>query len=351
MVLLLLGVVRGDLLDQWRASVPRDAPNLFLVNIQPDETAALAAHLEGLGVTNPPLYPMVRGRLVGHNAAQVTPEAYPQPRASRLVAREFNLSFMHDLPEGNAIDAGHWWDGVAPFMAQASVETGLAETLGIGLGDRLRFQVAEREVEVTVTSLRRVAWDSFRVNFFVIMPPGVLDAFPATYITSLHLPPGESAALGALVRRFPSVTAIDVDALLGHLTRIIDRVTLAVELVFGFTLLAGLAVLYAAIHSTLDDRRHEAALLRTLGARRRTLLFGLAAEFVLLGTLAGLLGALGAAAVGWLLATRVFELPYHAGAWLWLLGPGGGALVVGLSGLLGTWRTVDQPPLQVLRRR
>jgi len=348
-VLLLLTVVRADLLDAWRANIPPDAPNLFLVNVQPDEVDALAARVTALSGRAPALYPMIRGRLVRQNGAAIAADDYPTPRARRLATREFNLSYAAALPATNRVVAGRWWAD-PPHPAVASVERGLAETLGIALGDRLAFRVAEREFEVTVTSLREVAWDSFRVNFFVLLPPGVIDDFPATHITSFHLPPAARDGLGDLVRSFPSVTVIDVEALLGHVRRIIERVTLAVEFVFGFSLLAGLAVLSAAIHATLDQRRHEASLLRALGARRRDLLRALAVEFLLLGALAGLLAAAAASAVGWLLARQVFDLAWSGGGGLWLFGPLAGMAVVGLAGLAGTWRVASQPPLAVLRR-
>jgi putative ABC transport system permease protein len=348
-VLLLLTVVRADLLDAWRANIPADAPNLFLVNVQPDEVTALTDQVAKLSGDTPALYPMIRGRLVEQNGAPIDAEGYPTPRARRLATREFNLSHVASLPDTNRVVAGSWWS-TPPHGAVASVERGIAETLGLALGDRLRFRVAEREVEVTVTSLREVEWDSFRVNFFVLLPPAVIDDFPATYITSFHLPAEARVRLGDLVRSFPSVTVIDVEALLGHVRRIIERVTLAIEFVFGFTLLAGLAVLYAAIHATLDQRRHEASLLRALGARRRGLLHAQAVEFLLLGALAGLLGAGAASVIGWLLAHQVFDLPWQGSGWLWLLGPLVGLLVVGSAGLAGTWRVASQPPLEVLRR-
>lgn len=348
-VLLLLTVVRAELLDAWRANVPPDAPNLFLVNVQPDEVPALAARVEDLSGAAPALYPMIRGRMVRINGDAVEPESYPSPRAQRLAGREHNLSYAAALPIDNRVVDGRWWDG-APYPAEASIESGLAETLGLARGDRIAFRIGEREVEVTVGNLREVDWDSFRVNFFVLLPPGLIDAFPATYITSFHLPAAARPALADLVRSFPSVTVIDVDALLGHVRRIVDRVTLAIEFVFGFTLLAGIAVLYAAIHATLDQRRQEASLLRTLGARRRGLLHALATEFLLLGALAGSLGAAAAGAVGWLLARQVFDLPWQGTGALWLYGPLAGMAVVGLAGLAGTWRVAGQPPLTVLRR-
>lgn len=348
MVLLLLTVVRTDLLTTWRSNAPPDAPNLFLINIQPDESAALREALARLSGAPPTLYPMVRGRLVALNGAAVDPVGYADPRARRLVEREFNLSYMAGLPVENRVIAGRWWSG-APYGAETSVEVGLAETLGIGLGDRLRFRVADREFEVRVTSLRQVEWGSFRVNFFVVMPPGILEEAPTTMITSLYVPALQKGALADLVRGFPSITVFDVGAILSSVQRIMDRVTLAIEFVFGFTLLAGLAVLHAAIAATLDQRRREASLLRAFGARRRDLLRGLVAEFLLLGALAGLLAAAGASAISWVLAHEVLELAYGGSPWLWIAGPLGGGLLVCAAGVGGTWRVIGSPPMSVLR--
>jgi len=200
-----------------------------------------------------------------------------------------------------------------------------------------------------VTNLRRVEWGSFRVNFFVVMPPGILDSSPSTLITSVHVPTPKMVELTGLIRAFPGVTAFDVGAILGNVQRIMDRVTLAIEFVFGFTLLAGLAVLQAAITATLDQRRLEASLLRAFGAPRTDLLRGLVAEFLLLGALAGLLAAAGATAISWVLAREVLELTYAGSPWLWVAGPVGGALLVCAAGIAGTWQVTNSPPMSVLR--
>jgi len=347
MAMLLLTLVRADLLAGWRDTIPPDAPNQFLINIQPDEVEPLRAFLAGRGLGDPGLHPMVRGRLVSINGRAVTPGDYEETRAQRLVAREFNLSWTGRLAPDNRISAGSWAD--TERRGGLSVEEGLAETLGIGLGDTLVFRVAEQTFSAPVTSLRTVEWDSFRVNFFVLFPPGVLDGMPATWITSFHLAENDRALLGDLVQRFPSVTIIDVEAVMTQVRSIIERVSLAVEYVFLFTLLAGLVVLYAAIQSTQDERLYEGAVLRTLGARRRVLLQGLAAEFLTLGLLAGLLAALAASAVGYVLAAHVFHLAYHFNPWLWLAGALGGTLGVGIAGVAGTRAVLRQPPLRVLR--
>ncbi|MFO1371195.1 MAG: FtsX-like permease family protein [Candidatus Competibacteraceae bacterium] len=349
MALLMLTLVRTDLLTSWRTSLPADAPNHFLINIQPDEVDGVRAFLHERGLNSVELFPMVRGRLMALNNQPVTPDAYDNPRTKRLVEREFNLSWTEQLQADNRILAGHWWNAGERGQAIASVETGLAKDLGITLNDRLRFQVAGQTLDAKVVNLRSVEWDSFRVNFFVVFPTGVLDGYPATWITSFHLPSGQQPLLAELVRHYPSVTVLDVDALMAKVREIMDRVIAAVEYVFLFTLAAGLVVLYAAIQATQDERRFESAVLRTLGARRSIIRQSLLAEFATLGLLAGVLAATAATLLGYGLATHVFKFPYHGNPWVWLLGGSVGVLGVGLAGLLGARSALTQPPWRSLR--
>jgi len=355
-VLLLLGVVRGDLLAEWQRSLPADTPNFFLVNIQPDETGALEAFLASRGLDTAELYPMVRARLRAIGERAVRGEDYADPRARRLATREFNLSWSGRLAPDNRVVAGRWWgDGTqsSPPPGSAgvefSVEEGLAGTLGIALGDRLAFEVAGERLAGPVTSLRSVEWDSFRVNFFVITPPGALDGYPATYVTSFYLPEARHGLLVELVQRFPSVTVLDVGALLDKVREIMDQAVVGVQYVFLFTLLAGLLVLFAAVQATVDERRFEAAVVRAFGGSHAALTRALAAEFVTIGLLAGLLAAAAASAIGAVLASRVFQLAYHGDPWLWVLGVTGGGLGVGVAGLLATRPALAHPPLLVMR--
>ncbi len=315
MVLLLLTVVRGELIDGWRDRLPPDAPNYFLINVQPDEVAGVRAFLAAHGVADSALYPMVRGRLVAIDGRPVSADDYEAARAKRLVEREFNLSTAAEPQADNRVIAGRWWTGTRPPAPQFSVEEGLAETLGITIGSRLRFQVAGQDVEAPVTSLRTVQWDSFRVNFFVLSPPGVLEGFPATHVTSFYLPPQRAEVLAELVRAFPSVTVLDVEAILSRVRHILEQAALAVQYVFLFALLAGVTVLAAAVQSTLDERRFEVAVLRTLGADRR----------------------------------RVFDLDYVPGPGLWAIGLTAGLVGVALAGYLGTRRVLSHPPVESLR--
>lgn len=349
MVLLVLTLVRTELLESWRDSLPADAPNYFLINIQPREVAPLRAFLAERGVTVAGLYPMVRGRLTGINGRAVGPESYADPRARRLAERDFNLSWAEELAIDNRIVAGSWWDE-GERAAQLSVENGLAETLGIRMGDRLRFRLAGVDLEAPVTSLRSVEWDSFRPNFFVQFPPGVLDGYPATWITSFHLDEGRGALLTELVRTYPGVTVLDVAALMSRVRQIMDRVVLGVEYVFAFTLLAGLLVLHAAIQATRDERVYEGALLRAMGAGRGVIRAGLLAEFAVLGAMAGTLAAVAASGVGLGLSELLLGLEYRLDPWLWLLGGALGVLGVTSAGYLATRGVLQRPPLEVLRQ-
>ncbi|MCC6301796.1 MAG: FtsX-like permease family protein [Gammaproteobacteria bacterium] len=353
LVLLLLGVVRGDLLREWEHELPEQAPNRFLINILPEQVEAVRAFFARSGLEAPELFPMVRGRLTGIGERAVSAGLYEDDRARRLVEREFNLSWAARAQPDNRIVAGAWWGegegGGGDGAAELSVEQGLAETLGIRLGDTLTFRIAGADLRARVTSLREVEWDNFRVNFFVLTPPGVLDAFPATWITSLYVPADRYPVLNGLVKAFPNVTVIDVSAIMDQVRRIMDRVALAVQYVFLFTLIAGVLVMAAAIHASLDERVRETVLLRTLGASRRQLLLGLATEFVSLGVVAGALGALGAGLIAQLLASRVFHLAYHWDPALWLIGALGGGLGVGLAGVLGTRFVLNTPPMRALR--
>jgi putative ABC transport system permease protein len=349
MALLLLAVVRVDLLSAWERTLPPDAPNRFLINVLPEQTEKLQEFLETNDIRGSGLHPMIRGRLVGINGQPVDPDSYENPRAQRLAAREFNLSWGSRPQADNRVVAGSWWsDDEAP--PQLSVEAGIAESLGIELGDRLTYWVAGREISAPVTSLRSVEWDSFNVNFFVVGSPRTLRDEAATFVTSFHLPPAQEALSIDLVRLFPNITALDVSALMAQVRAVIDRGSLAVEYVFLFTLGAGVLVLYAGIQAGAEGRRREAAILRTLGARRRQLLGAAAVEFSALGLLAGLLAALGAALTGTLVASQILDLDYGFSPWLWVIGVGGSVLGIGGSGLLAAWPVALRPPLTSLRR-
>lgn len=351
MALLLLTVVRGDMMRNWRASLPPDAPNQFLVNVLPDQVDDARAQLAkgtGADVT---FRPMVRGRLVEVNGAELDTRKYTDTRARRLAEREFNLSWAESLPAGNRVTRGTFWEpGARTEDAGMSLEDGIAETLGVKLGDALTFDIAGNRVIAKVTSLRKVDWDSFRVNFFALLPPDALKDMPATYIAAFRAPETNKAWLPALVQKHPNILAIDIGEIVRQVQGIMEQVSRAVEFVFLFTLAGGLLVLQAAIAATQDERRFDAAILRTLGASQRQLAAAQIAEFLLLGAIAGLVASLGATAIGWALAEFVFKFTFVPNPMVWVYGIVGGACAVTLAGWLATRGAARQPPLGVIRQ-
>lgn len=345
--MLLLTLARTDLLAAWQGKMPPDAPNRFVVNIQPEQRADLEAFFSRAGLTPPRLEPMIRGRLTAVNGKAVASADYPDDRARRLVEREFNLSARNDLPEGNAVVAGRWHRAGA--VLEFSVEKGLADTLGLKLGDALTYLVAGQNFSGRIASLRKLNWDSMRVNFFVIAPEGTLDDLPVSYITSFYLPTERAALAGDLVRAMPNLTVIDVAALVRQLQATLDQAARAVQLVFLFALGAGLAVLYAAIEAGSGERNHELAVLRALGARRVQLRQALLAEFAVLGLLAGLLAGLGAGAIGAALARWVFQLDYLPSAAYLAVGVAAGLVGVGVAGLSAARRAFSGRVAERLR--
>ena len=345
----LIALLRGELLDTWQDQLPEDAPNHFALNVLPAERDAFAARLAELSPHPAPLYPVVPGRLIMINDEPVRQLVTKESRGERAIQRDLSLTWAEQLPSDNLITAGSWWGAEhASDLPGVSVEAELAESLQLKLGDRLRFNVGGIEREAQVTSLRQVDWDSFQPNFYMIFEPQTLQDLPATYLTSFYLPPGQDAELIKLSRAFPSVTLLQVDALLAQLRSILAQVTLAIEYVLLFVLAAGITVLLAGLQATLDERIRQGALLRALGAERKLLISARRAEFGLLGAAAGLLAALGCELVSFLLYRYAFDMSWQPHPWLLLL-PLIGALLIGLAGVLGTRRALNASPLSVLR--
>ncbi|MGA2550246.1 MAG: FtsX-like permease family protein [Burkholderiaceae bacterium] len=344
--LLLLSLTRSDLVTAWRNAAPPNAPNRFVINLQPDERDRFTNFMKSEGLNEFDLAPMIRGRLIAINGRQTSSGSYADEQAKRLVDREFNLSYSSTLPVHNRVSAGQWFGGRSDEL---SIEAGIAETLKLKLGDRLRFDVAGQQVEGRITSFRKLEWDSMHVNFFVIFPPAALKDFPQTWISAFHLSASQTDVGNRLVGQFPNVTVIDMGAVLQQIQSILDQVVTAVEFLFVFTLAAGILVLYAALLSSRDERTREAALLRALGASRAQLSGAQFAEFAALGLLAGLLAAAGAVGIGWALATYVFHFPYIFDFTPWWTGGLGGIVVAALGGWLGLRPVLLQPPLATLR--
>jgi len=347
MALLVLTLVRADLLAAWRDTVPADAPNRFVINLQPDQRDDFLAWFRAAGLPEPELSPMIRGRLVAINGARVNPDQFAPGRAQRLAEREFNLSYGARLPAGNTVVQGNWHGQTS--RPEFSVESGVAQTLDIQVGDTVTFDVAGQAVSAPVTSARDLRWDSMRVNFFFIASGGVLNDYPASLITSFHLPENRRDVGLGLTKAFPNLSLIDVGAVMGQVESMIDRLIMVVQLVFGFAVAAGVVVLLAALQSTQDERAREFAIMRALGARQRQLHQTLVVEFALMGLTAGALAGVGASLVGWLLAVKVFDMSYMPALSPVVAGAVVGSLGVVTAGWVGARRLMRQAPLSLLR--
>ncbi|MGB0846538.1 MAG: ABC transporter permease [Thiolinea sp.] len=344
--LLLLTVLRTDLIGRWQATLPDNAPNYFLVNIQPQEVTAVQEFLTQRD-TEADLYPMIRGRLVEVNGKPVSAADYENPRSKRLLQREFNLSSFAEFPDTNVLLAGEWFDGRS--KTGFSIEEGVGEDMGFGLGDTLTFDIAGVRYTEPVTSVREVRWDSMAPNFFVTAAPGALEDKPQTFITSLYIDPAKADTVPDLIRQFPGITAIDTGAIVAQIRSLIDQATFAVQGIFAFTLITGIIVLLAALQSQKAERRREIAVLKSLGAVHKTLKRRIWLEFLLLGGLAGLLAALFTLLASNVLGYYLFELEVIINFWVLFLGTLGGALLVSIAAWLNLRGLLDIPPIALLK--
>ena len=360
MALLLLTFVRTDLLDRWQLQLAADAPNRFIINVQQDQVADVRGFIAQQGVGEPALVPMVRARMLTRNGqratgAEVADETAArggdegeQRQARRWAEREFNLSSADALRSDNKIVGGKFWSGT-PTTPELSVEDGFAEQLGWKLGDRIAFDIAGQTLTATVTSVRSIEWESFRPNFFVLVSPGALDGFPASYITAVSVPQDKPRFTAELVRAFPNLSVIDVDAVLKQVRATGDQVSTVVQVVFWFSFAAGLLVLMAAVSASQDERLLEGGVMRVLGGSRRQLRLAQASEFAAIGLLAGLVAAIAASVLSGVVATRVFDLPWEANWTLAAVGGALGMLAALAAGLFATRRVLDAPPSVTLR--
>ncbi len=346
LALVLLVLLRTDLISSWRQASPADAPNRFVINVMPDQSDAFGQALKTAGISKFDFYPMIRGRLVAINGRDISPDDYSDERARRLVDREFNLSHSARQPVQNIVVAGRWQANEAGAI---SVEEGIAKTLGLSVGDTLKFDMGGMQVESKITSLRKVDWGSMRANFFAMYPVDKLDNVPATYMSAFKAPPTPGFD-NALVRRFPNITTVDMTATIAQIQRVLDQVIGAVEFLFAFTLAAGLVVLFAAVTATREERAREFAIMRAVGARASLLRQVQRIELIGVGLLAGFLASVVASMVGWALARYVFDFTWVVSLWVPLLGSLAGAVLALAAGWWGLRDVLLRPVVETLRR-
>lgn len=357
MALLLLTFVRTDLLDRWQLAIGQDAPNRFIINVQPDQLDPVRAFIADQGVDAPVLFPMIRARLVERNGEPVRGEDFvgrsgdeaEDRQAQRRAEREFNLSMQSDLRDDNRVTAGTFWGDTPPAAPEISVEEGFAKDLGWQLGDRIVFDIAGQRFEAPITSFRSIEWESFRPNFFVVASPGALDAYPASHITAVRVPGDKPRFTADLVQQFPNLSVVDIDAVLTQVRSTADQVSTVVQVVFWFSLAAGVLVLLAAVSASQDERLLEGGVMRVLGGKRAQLRLAQASEFAAIGLLAGLVASIAASVLAGVIAVQVFDLPWTPNWTLAAVGGGIGVLMTLLAGLWATRKVLDAPPSVTLR--
>jgi putative ABC transport system permease protein len=347
LALALLVLLRTDLVASWRQATPANAPDRFVINVQPEQASDFLASLQRAGVQSPDWFPMIRGRLVAINGREVGPNDFVAERAKRLIDREINLSHSADLPAHNPLTAGRWVGGEADGL---SVEQGIADTLGLKLGDTLRFDIAGQAREARITSLRKVDWASMRANFFMLFPVAQMPDLPMTYMAAFRSPERSAGFDNALVKQFPNITSVDMRSTLAQVQRVMDQVIRAVEYLFGFTLAAGVMVLLAAVGASRQAREREYAIMRALGASRHLLAQVQRTELLGLGWLAGFMASTMALVLGWALARFAFEFAWAPPLWAPLAGGALGAGLAWAAGSLSLSGVLRQPVMQTLRQ-
>ena len=347
LALALLVLLRTDLIASWRQATPLNAPDRFVINVQPEQAADFLQHLQKAGVQSPDWFPMIRGRLVAINGRTVGPNDMAGDRGKRLIDREINLSHTTQLPDHNPLVGGQWQAEEADGV---SVEQGIAEALGLKLGDRLGFDIAGQMHEARITSLRKVDWASMRANFFMLFPVSKMPDVPLTYMAAFRSPDGVPGFENALVNAFPNITSVDMRSTLAQVQRVMDQVIRAVEFLFAFTLAAGLMVLLAAVGASRQAREREYAIMRALGARRSLLAQVQRTELLGIGWLAGFMSSAMALVVGWVLARYAFEFTWQPPLWAPLAGGLAGALLAWGAGSLSLSGVLRQPVVQTLRQ-
>jgi putative ABC transport system permease protein len=339
--------VRTDLINDWQAQLPDNAPNHFALNIFPGQRVDFQQELQRQQISGSQFYPVVKGRLVEINHTPVQKRVSKDTQGDNATHRELSLTWTQELPDDNKLVAGNWWSEPQPGLV--SVEQKLADSLAIKLGDYLTFTVGNQQINATVSSIRALRWDTMKPNFYMVFSPGTLDAYPCTFITSFYLPKPQKNVLNALVKKYPGTTILEVDLILQQFKTLLTQLTQAINYLLYFALMAGFTVLFAAVYATLDSRIYEGALMRTLGANRSLLRTAQFIEFGALGLISGLLAVVISEAVIFVLYTQVMHIAYCPSLYLWAVVPCAGGLFVGIAGCWGVRQVLNKSPLRVLR--
>ena len=347
--LLLLSLIRTDLLTDWQKALGENTPNYFLINIQSYQTEGIREILKSSDGVLPKFVPLIRARMTEINGQSVQDRSYPDERGNWLANREANLSWSKTVNSKNKVTDGSWWSADYKGPPLVSIERSAAEDMGVAVGDNLTFLIAGENITAEISSIREVDWNSFSPNFFLVLSPNSLNTFPSSFISSMYLDKSENQILKELQINYPTVSVVDLDPILQQVRQVITKVSIAVQAVFIFTLIAGITVLFSAVHSTIDERKFESALLRAVGMKKRNVIISLLSEFSAIGLSAGILAASGASILAWQIASRFFEISYIFNLSLWLAGIVCGVVLVSLFGYIASRDAIKSPPVNALR--
>lgn len=362
MVIVTIGLVKTALLTAIGERMPTDAPTFYFIDIQPDQKRAFEALIkDNARGAEFQTTPVVRSRLASLNGKRIDPEAHKQERNGWYFTREYVVTALEDLPWDNEIVKGEWWGSGKDMSAelptaeeatiQVSVEDEAARNLLVDLGSTVEFDIQGASLVAQVSSLRKVDWGSFALNFFMILSPHGLDGAPYTYIGSAKVAPEDEVPLQrALVAQLPNVTAIKIGDVLRNITRLLEQLAWAIQGMAGLCIISGAVVMAAAISTTRFRRLYEAAIVKAVGGTRMVILRILAVEFALLGALAGLIGIALASVLSWAVLIFSLELPWTFQPMTLGVGFSLTMLLAVTVGLLSTFRILGQPPMGVLRQ-
>jgi putative ABC transport system permease protein len=346
--ILLIAVVKDQLMGEWESQLPDDIPNYFLINIRSDDVAGIEEFLRQRQIEASTPYALVRARMSQINAVDVDKIRFSHPRGSHSAAHAFNITYADALPEQNEIVEGRWLDQNRE-PAQFSVEAGMAEKLGLKLGDQLTMTVGSKTLQASVTSIRSVLWENFKPNFYLIANQELIEEMPQTWLLSALIKDRHKADLKQLLQRYPSVTLLDISELMARVKVIVEKATVALQFFFLFALAAATIVLLAAIQTGRQEREIESSLLRALGAHTSQLYRVHVLEFTLMGLLIGFFAAAIASISGWAVSVYFFDIGYHFSLLLWVYSLLSACLVLTLAGTLVSRRVYNVSPMKILR--
>lgn len=346
--ILLIAVVKDELLGSWHEQLPQDIPNYFLINIRSDDIDAVGAYMQQHRIESSKPYALARARLTQINSVDIGAIDFVDPRAEHLVKHTFNMTHARELPDDNEIVAGEWLDADSP-RAQVSVEQGMAERLELEIGDQLTLTVGSKTLRAPVTSIRSVLWENFKPNFYLITNPELLADMPQTGLMSAYIEDRSRLDLKRLLKRFPSITLLDISEIMARVRAIVDRASVALQFFFIFALVSAMIVLLAAIQTGRQEREIESSLLRALSAHTGQLYRVHVLEFTLMGGLIGFFSASFATLAGWVISVYFFNIEFHFSLAVWAYGMLSSCLVLTIAGTLVSRRVYNVSPMKILR--